>query len=272
MIDDRTMLRRVQMIQLDILKTVDSICRNNNITYYMIGGTLLGAVRHKGFIPWDDDLDIGMMRNDYDRFTELCKTELPNDLFLQNTLNDGLWMFITKIRKNGTIFEDDISIKSKCHSGIYIDIFPLDNLPKDNSIWQEISFMAIRFLSAIAAYKNGKRDFKSLTIKTLCRVMKLLPFSFLNGAAKYFATRYNYRQTGYVTSFMSNYGYKKQRMSRDEVYSDGVCLQFEDSWFIAPTYWKAYLEQLYGDYMTLPPVEKRGDRHVRLKVQIGNEK
>ena len=261
-------LRKVQLCQLKILKVVDKICKDNEIKYYIIGGTLLGAIRHKGFIPWDDDLDIAMCREDYNRFTQICKEALPKEYFLQNTENDGLWLFITKIRMNNTAFDDDITLTSKCHNGIYIDIFPLDKIPKNDSIFLEIRYQIMRMMCAVASYKNGKREYKSKVVKCISWLFSWLSFHSINGIALRMVTHYNTLDSEYVTSFMSNYGYKKQRMSYRKVYGDGVPVLFEDDYFTAPSDWDANLKQIFGNYMELPPVEKRGDRHKRYRVVL----
>lgn len=267
---DMKLLRRVQYIQLDILKVVSKICTDHNIKYYLIGGTLLGAVRHKGFIPWDDDLDIAMMRSDYNKFIEVCKKELPHDLFLQNSETEkNFWLFITKIRKNNTRFDDNITIKTKNHPGIYIDIFPLDNVPEKDSIIQKLQYNGIRLLTSVMLYKNGYREYNSNIVKRVSAILSILPYTVIVKFSSLLTNIYNKKETGFVTSFMSNYGYKKQKMNKIKVYGNGKKLLFEDEEFFVPYDYEAYLTQIFNDYMQLPPVEERGIRHKRLNIEIG---
>ena len=266
---DKDLLKKVQAVQLDILKKVDCICKKYSIRYYMIGGTLLGAVRHGGFIPWDDDIDIAMFREDYDRFCSVCETALPDDLYLQNPEHDkGYWHFFTKIRKNGTVFEDNVTVASTHHNGIYIDIFPLDNIPARDSFWQKFKYFFLRAALSAMLYKNHYRDYKKRIIKMISAGLSLIPVWCIMKVSDRIMKAYNKKETGYVTSFMSGYGYHAQRMNKREIYGSPVPLMFEGSEFPAPQNYARYLTNLFGDYMQLPPIEKRVTHHVRLKIKL----
>ena len=123
---DITELRRIQLLELDLLKKVKKICEKYGLVYYLVSGTLLGAVRHKGFIPWDDDIDIAMPYNDYCIFLTLAQKELGDKYFVQNfNTEDGFNRGFTKIRINNTTYVSTENIDSTIHQGIWIDIFPL---------------------------------------------------------------------------------------------------------------------------------------------------
>ena len=125
-------LRELQLVELEILLEVDRVCRENGIEYFLDGGTALGAVRHGGFIPWDDDIDIGMTRENYEKFLEIAPEKLKNDYFLQTRKTDKKAPYMyAKVRKNGTVFMEWNKRNLDMHHGIYIDIFPYDNVPDD---------------------------------------------------------------------------------------------------------------------------------------------
>ena len=128
-------LRDLQSILLKMLNDITKICDENGIQYFLDGGTMLGAVRHHGFIPWDDDVDIAMRREDYEKFLNVCKTKLNQELyFLQNEQTEKNYIHaFTKIRLNGTHIIEEFSKNVDIHNGIFIDVFPYDNVP-DGSI------------------------------------------------------------------------------------------------------------------------------------------
>lgn len=122
-------LRRQQMVMLEMLKVLDQICRKHDIPYFLYGGTLLGAFRHKGFIPWDDDLDVAMMRKDYMRLLQVLPTELPDNIVLQtNDTDRNYFLFVAKLRDKHSFLDEGSFDKVFKERGIFIDIFPLDRL------------------------------------------------------------------------------------------------------------------------------------------------
>src|SRR5690554_4415622 len=124
---DQKTLKKLHNVQIEILNQIVKICNQNKLTYFLIGGTLLGAIRHKGFIPWDDDLDIAMPRKDYEKFLELCQGYLGDEYYLHCSKTDPkYWLPFAKVRKNNTIFEEKSIQTINSHKGIYVDIFPLD--------------------------------------------------------------------------------------------------------------------------------------------------
>ena len=150
-----TDLEEVWNIELEILQEVDKICRENKIPYFADSGTLLGCVRHKGFIPWDDDIDLVMFRKDYNKFRKIAKKSLPENLFLQCGYNDkGFYGGMIHIRKNGTaaILKKNFP-HAKFHQGIFIDIFPLDGIFENKMLFSVQKFLK-KVLATIMWYKN----------------------------------------------------------------------------------------------------------------------
>ena len=149
-------LREHQLALLQMLHEIDRVCRKHNITYTLFAGTALGAVRHGGFIPWDDDLDIIMLRPEYDRFLALAPNELDSTAYyLQREFSEHWPMFFTKLRRNGTAcIERYIPRDPLTHQGIYIDIFPCDNL-SDAPAKRGRQFLASKAVIARALYQRG---------------------------------------------------------------------------------------------------------------------
>ena len=130
---DKETLRKVQLAQLEIAKEFKRICDENQLQYFMDSGTLLGAVRHKGFIPWDDDMDFGMMRDQYEKFLSVAPDILGEKFFIQTWSSDENYPYaFCKIGKKDTVYRESVSQKSKMHHELYIDIFPYDVYPEES--------------------------------------------------------------------------------------------------------------------------------------------
>lgn len=134
-------LEQLKSIELEMLKAFIKACDMLNVKYFLLGGTLLGAVRHKGFIPWDDDIDVGMLREDYEIFIAKGASYLPDNLFIQNVYSDENYtMCFSKIRNNNTTFIESTVSHLKMNHGVFIDIFPLDYYPDEAKKQRELDF------------------------------------------------------------------------------------------------------------------------------------
>mgnify|MGYP004732721853 CR=1 FL=1 len=272
--DDAT-LRKVQLTQLEIAKEVKRICDKNGIDYFMDGGTLIGAVRHRGFIPWDDDFDFGMIRNQYERFLKIAPHELGEQFFLQTWDNDkGYGLPFAKIRKNGTLYIEEMTEKCSCHQGIFIDIFPYDDLPKDINA-QKRQGKILTFLKVLIKAKcNARPAYASRTFEFI-KFCKYLPFlisskifkkSFLVNRYDSIAQKYDTQNTGVLYCQCSSQYARVTIPTR--VFQKTIELAFEDTVFRAPEDYNQYLSNAYGDYMTPPPIDQRGDRHQVKRVEF----
>lgn len=257
-------LKTLQIEERSILKEIQRICEKYAIPYYIVGGTLLGAVRHGGFIPWDDDIDIAMYRDDYDRFEEVCKTELGKEFFLQTYFTDKHYIqLMPKVRKNNTVLEIRETAGLKMHNGVFVDIFMLDYA-------KELDWRV-----------RMKHKFHWMMINTFMRKQQ---HNIENPVKRFFADMIpgemivnldnwivSARKPQRLTvNYSSMYGFMKQTFP-SEYYGEGIDLQFDDLIVKAPKEYKKMLEQIYGDYMKLPPIEKRGNHHRIHKFEVAGK-
>lgn len=267
-------LKKIHSLELKIALEVKRICDKYSIPYFLTAGTTLGAVRHKGFIPWDDDMDIGMLRANYIRFIEVCENELGEEFFLQTWDSDSQYPFsFGKIRLNNThMIEGFSKNQNETHNGIFIDIFPFDNVP-DNSISRKIQGYKYYICKRLLWIKKGMGDnMKEQSFKQRFRYNLFYLFSCLfsyervKNYYKKAQVKYNNTITQKVVTDGS-YTYSKESIER--VWVENLELvSFETEKFLTYKDRKKYLEYFYGDYMKLPPVEKR-NRHALINVDFG---
>jgi lipopolysaccharide cholinephosphotransferase len=255
---DTDILSKLHQVELEILDELVSICEKHNLTYFLVGGTLLGAARHKGFIPWDDDIDVSMPREDYQQFITICRDELDNKYFLHDISTDPrYWLPFIKLRKNNTCFleEEAPPLHSGDHRGIAIDIFPYDGVRNHDPFWKikEILIRKIRHLLPIKLnFKIEEKHFYAYIKRFMAGMFS---FHFLHWLLKRIMTPRikNYK---YITSWTGMYGYQRETFPAD-FFTPVAKLPFEDRLYNAPREWELYLKQIYGDYMKLPPEDKR---------------
>jgi len=144
-----TCIKEFRHIQIDMLKQFISICNDNQLRYYLLGGSCLGAVRHAGFIPWDDDIDVGMPREDFERFSAIAKEQLPEHLFFQTNTSDPEYINVfAKLRNSNTTYIETSAKNLNINHGVYIDIFPLDGI-SNNHFYHKIDKATVRFYNVI---------------------------------------------------------------------------------------------------------------------------
>ena len=256
-------IKRLQQVELEILKKTHEVCELLGIKYYLIGGTLLGAIRHGGFIPWDVDIDIAMPRKDYEIFKQYWKEHKDSEFFYQDYSTEPMQTECHALLKlKGTeirykTHEKD-KYKMQC-DGLYMDIFPLDFAPDDEKK-QRKQAKQIKFWSGLIQakicrdYGTGKGTYAIK--KCLSFFLKPCSFTFLQKQVEKVMTRYNDTCSSFLVSMASHYSYKKQLMPV-EIYGEPKKIMFDGLECYAPNQTIAYLEQLYKDYMKLPPEETR---------------
>lgn len=270
---DMSILRKLQLVELEILDEVVSICEKNNLDYFLMEGTLLGAIRHKGFIPWDDDIDIAMPREHYEKFLKLAKTQLNSNYFVHCIDTDpSYWLPFAKVRKNGTIVEEEIMTSIDTHKGIYIDIFPLDNANKQESMIQKLQAYVTKKLMAVIWLKRGlltkKINLKHKIVLTLLKPVRLKYLSLLQ--QKIMSINKN-KDSKYFVNLGSCYNYLKHTIPKNRYYPP-VKVEFEGKYYNAPNDWDYILRRIYGEnYLELPPEEKRTN-HNFVHIDFGEDK
>lgn len=201
-------LKAIHSLELEALTVIDQICRKHAIKYTLIGGSLLGAIRHNGFIPWDDDVDIAMLRDDLEKFKLICKTELPSKYFYQDMNTDPEYLYLfDKIRINNTLFKESYLAECSINHGVFIDIFPVDNVSdkKSEDKKQFNSFILLRHIF-MAKYLSVKaRKGKKKIIAGLIKY--LIPNNTKNIRNKAFdiMCKYDKEKTKEVRIFPSTY-------------------------------------------------------------------
>lgn len=245
-------LAKHRQVLLELLGEFDRVCKKHSIDYVVFCGTALGAVRHKGFIPWDDDLDVSMLRKDYERFLQVAPGELGEQFFLQAEFSDHWPMNFSKLRKNSTTYLEKYHPKdNKTHQGIYIDIFPCDNAARQEWV-RKLQFYASRVVVAKALSARGyETDSKGKKLFiALCRLLPMKPFhSFAMGAKR--------ESSPYVHTFLACTSNIKKGVYRREWFTDTMEMDFEDRKVPLSAHYDALLTTMYGDYMRLPSEEER---------------
>ena len=255
-------LRKAQLLMLKILKEVHKICEENNIKYFLSDGTLIGAIRHQGFIPWDDDLDIGMLREDYEKFCKIAPQILSENFILQNFQTDkGYGLQFGKVILKNTVWIEKVAKNTNRQwSGIYIDIFPYDNITENKKMQKLINRLYIfiqglilikfKYIN-ISNYESMAKKLKYVLKKIyLCTISKKLLIYIRDSICK----RYLNKSNTLVTKYGGNF-YKNQNPYN--FYKDLTLQNFEDTSFYIPKNYDKILKNLYGNYMEIPPIEKQ---------------
>lgn len=250
-------LRKIQLIQLDMLREVDRICIKNNIKYNIIGGTMLGAVRHSGYIPWDDDADIGFLRSEYEKFKKACMKDLDHSkYYFQDSQNTkGYRWGYGKLRRKNTLFLREHQAHMPYKQGIFIDIFPFDNVSNIYAcrVFQD---KVCYILRKILWSEVGKEASNSYTKKSIYKFINKIPLSFVLGCYGKLEKILNLHKTEWIRVLMfptpnSHLGFRRKW------FEEHITIEFEHHMFSVAKDYDEYLKFEFGDYMKLPSEEKR---------------
>lgn len=255
-------LKKVQQVELDILKEIIRVCEENDITYFIYGGTTLGAVRHQGFIPWDDDIDLGMMRDDFNRFLEVAPHALKPGYVLQHYLLDkNTPTYHAKVRKDGTLFVEEYCKSIKMHKGIFVDVMPFDYIPDEGDEQIKFNNQVVRYrnlyTTKCTSFVTSERNKYKKAVKTV--IKKITHAIFLPIPKSYFYNKLDRKMQSNNSKTTKTIGTRGLRTSvfKYADYFPLIPYEFENLIVMGPNNPDGILSVEYGDYMTLPPAEKR---------------
>lgn len=247
-------LKRLQEIEFDMLLEIKRVCNKNNIKYSLIGGTLLGAIRHKGYIPWDDDADVGMLREDYEKFRMACEIDLDAEkYYFQDDRNtEGYRWGYGKLRRKHTLFLRENQEHLKFGQEIFVDIFPLDYVP-DNMLLRKVHAFRCFCIRKMLWAPVGAVSEKNKYVKFIYRKLGKIPkkriyyyyYKYIIDKKKSNTVRINLFPTCNPYGFPISY------------FEELIEVEFENEIFMGSKFYDKYLKIKYGDYMKLPPLEER---------------
>lgn len=265
-------LREMQAIQLGILETIVEICRENDLKCYPVGGTLLGAVRHKGFIPWDDDIDIALPRDDFDRLESICRLQLPEQYRWVDYKHDfRIPNNIAKVCDRQTVLIEELRADYQVPLGIYIDIFPLDGVP-GTSVAKALHYGRVKLLRTsmcLNALDNSRpRSLpKRLIIALFQRLMSESATKSMHESLEKAIRQYEYDGSADVCNYLGAWG-RKEVFPKAWI-GQGTTVVFEGLQLTAFSQYDNYLSRVYGDYRRLPPLEERISHHEYRAFRVG---
>lgn len=267
---NKSELSSLKKVEIAILNEVARICEMHNLRYSLTGGTLLGAVRHKGFIPWDDDIDIVMPYNDYLLFLEYAENEMSDSFYITNIYKDKNYGYLpmSKVMANNTTIIEEPAKNVNTKNGIFVDIFPLYNT-SNNSLIRKLDFYIIQRLSKSLRCKNGyhykESKIHSFIYNLRHILLKIIPTSFYIKLFEFIVNK-NTKTSKYIVSYGGIYGIEKETFPK-EWFDNYSYLEFEKNKYMCMDMWDIYLKSHYGNYMELPPKDKRVPHHFLEKYE-----
>ena len=257
-------LKELQRYELEILIFFREICTKYNLKYFITAGTLLGAVRHKGFIPWDDDIDVVMPRKDYSKFAKIMRKNLYRDFFYQDSKTDKMYPFgFAKLRSNSCYVYEHVLQNVPIYNGCYIDIFPLDKCP-DNDKAGRLFFKIYLFFTIVLTKKvntNYEIGYTKKAVKSALKLFCKIPPEMLK------AVRETVRKCVLgkrLCTVGGAHGYPKESYDANW-FESSISMKFENEYFSAPVGWENILKNMYGDYMRLPDMSEKQGHFTRIE-------
>ena len=253
----------LKKIQLELLDEFSLFCTKNNLRFYLFGGTLLGAVRHKGFIPWDDDIDVCMPREDYDKYCQLYKEN--HEYFLQTVETDSRYFYhFAKLMKKGTIYDEYYTTNVGTKNNIFIDIFPINGCPSNDSRIANFFYTFTLFLFQKRSYPRNLNNFRKIKRGFSYILMTIITWVLLWWMPYHLAALKKNRFLKKHQNPSSDYclvGTNLRKKYKKEYFVGCIDVEFEGRKMPAPENYEQYLSKMYGDYMKLPPKDNRVPHH-----------
>ena len=261
-------IRDKQNLMLPVMVFIDKLCREHNLRYSLAYGTLIGAIRHKGFIPWDDDVDIIMPADDYDKFISICKSQLGAKYLMQNKDNsDDFTQNFTKIRKKNTTFiHSENEKRYKYHKGIFVDVFPGYRVPK-NKLLRKLQYILCAFNLLYAREFSKSVGVKGMIEKILLtrsHIFRIKAYSFTDKIIKKISSS-STKTIGWV--FPNTIEWAKKIYPTD-MFENMERISFHNEEFMAVNDTDRILRMDYGDYWKLPPESERVLKHHPIIVSL----
>ncbi len=254
-------MNQLQETELNLLKSFVDICNKLNLNYYLVCGTALGAVKYGGFIPWDDDVDVGLPREDYDVFCEKAQELLPEGFFLQTYTTDNNYPCIfAKIRNSNTTYIEKTCSKISMNHGVYIDVFPLDGYPEDKGKQKKLEFKKRIYRHMIFSAVEGECGLPAKVLRSFFR------FFGVHKRTKKVLAKYEKLISAYPTATSriwcnhGNWQGVREYFTREQ-YGDGIEMNFETIKVRVPEKYDDYLTQKYGDWRSDPPKDEQVGHH-----------
>lgn len=267
-------VRILQQVDLEITNEIVKICTKHNIEYFITSGTMLGAIRHRGFIPWDDDIDIGMMRDQYEKFLSVAEKELPQNLKLVTFMNSPEYhYYISRVVDTDTLIEEERMADGEKETHVSVDVYAIDGSP-NSVILRKIYYFKVMYHRALMSlcYKNSidRKRKRGFLEKILLYIMERIPVEKMTTPYKQkckidkLLKSNDVYKSKYIGDLMG--AYRTKEMMPAEYFGKGAMYTFENTVFRGPEKYHEYLTHMYGDYMELPPEPSRRNHYKVIEI------